>query len=466
MGRSTQGLVRLIKLGFLDFLPTLFLALSALTIVFLKESVLAGVMTVVIPVGLYIVFRQISSQKGIRVSLLREKEKIDGTAIELLGGVETIRASDTSDFEVSRINKIAGRLRFIEMKHHVAMALYDAAKYLNEAFFYVLVVSVSIYLATTGMISTGDILTYSILFTSVLTPLRSIHRILDEAHESAIKVKDLHDLLQQEKDVAYFDSAVETKDSMEAIRIEDLSFVFAGTTLLNSVTLSIRSGEKIGVVGASGCGKSTLVKLLLRLHHGYEGKITFLGTDLQAYSRSELAKHIAYVPQQPYIFAGTVRDNLIYGNESALDEFTLRSILEAVQLKAELQAKGGLDTELTEGGKNISGGQRQRLAIARALLRKPAVLILDEATAALDNANEATVQKLIEEQNAKTTVITIAHRLSTLVNADRILVFSEGSIVQEGSYAELEVAEGPFKTFLESTTIRWWIFNISTRMPI
>jgi ATP-binding cassette subfamily B protein len=154
-------------------------------------------MILVIPAGLFIVVKQVASQKGIRISLLRGKEKIDGKVVEMMGGLETIRVADTTNFEIQKVENIAEDLRKIEIKHHIHMMFYDAAKYLNEAFFYILVISISIYFAVNGIITKGDILTYSILFMSILNPLRTIHRILDEAHESSIKVQDLDDLLSQ-----------------------------------------------------------------------------------------------------------------------------------------------------------------------------------------------------------------------------------------------------------------------------
>jgi ATP-binding cassette subfamily B protein len=145
--RSIQGLIKLLKLGFLDFFPTFFSAIGALAIAFYQKPLLATFMILVIPSGLFIVFRQIASQKGIRVTLLRGKEKIDGKVVEMMSGLETIRVANTTDLEVGKVEAIAEDLRKTEIKHHIWMAFYDAAKYLNEAFFYVLVVSISIYFA-------------------------------------------------------------------------------------------------------------------------------------------------------------------------------------------------------------------------------------------------------------------------------------------------------------------------------
>ncbi|MES2225785.1 MAG: ABC transporter ATP-binding protein [Patescibacteria group bacterium] len=450
--RSIQGLVKLLKLGFLDFFPAFFAALTALAIAFYQKPPLAAFMILVIPVGLFIIVKQVASQKGVRVSLLRGKEDVDAKVIEMMGGLETIRVLNTTDVEVRGIEAITERLRKIEIKHHIAMALYDAAKYLNEAFFYVLVVSIAVYFAVTGTISNGDILTYSILFLSVISPLREIHRILDEAHESSIRVQDLYELQHQPIDASFGEEGIaSTQTSENAIEAHNLSFRYekGGQLILNTVSLSIKREEKIGLVGASGHGKSTFVKVLLRLVHGYEGSVMLFGKDLEKISREEMARQIAYIPQKSYVFRGTVRDNITYGSGQRItDEQVIEAARKANILEEIESSLGGLDGQVAEGGNNLSGGQRQRIALARLMLQKPELLILDEATSALDNTNEAVVQKNLEHAFADATVIAVAHRLTTLQNMDRILVFENGSIVQEGTYQELSARPGLFKTFL------------------
>jgi ATP-binding cassette subfamily B protein len=456
MFRSIEGLVKIIKLSFLEFLPTIFTAIAALIIAMLQKPLIAGVMLLVIPAGLFIITKQISSQKGIRVQLLRGKEQIDGSVVEVLGGLETVRSLDTTKYEVERIEDAAEKLRVKEIVHHIQMALYDAGKYLNEGFFYILVICLSIYLASQGIITKGDILVYSILFMSVLNPLREVHRILDEAHENSIRVNDLYELQSMPKDQSYepIISESNSKKTDIAIQIDNLSYRYASRqnhAVLNKINLTVKRGEKIGIAGVSGGGKSTFVKILLRLQHNYEGNVTLLGSDLLTLSRKQLAQRLAYIPQRTYIFSGTIRENIVYG--SGKGKSNDKTVIEAAK-KAHIweeieQSLGGLDGKVTEQGNNLSGGQKQRLAIARIIFHAPDIIIFDEATSALDNQNEAEVQKMLEAIFADKTVITIAHRLTTLRNSDRILVFADGQIAQEGSYKQLAHDEGIFKKFLE-----------------
>jgi ATP-binding cassette, subfamily B, bacterial len=450
--RSIEGLIRLLKLGFMDFFPSFFSAIAALAIAFYQKPAIASIMILVIPAGLFIIIKQISSQKGIRIALLRGKEDIDGKVVEMMGGLETIRVANTTNIEINKVETIAEKLRQIEIKHHLQMALYDAAKYFNEAFFYILVVSISVYFTSIGVITKGDILTYSILFTSVLAPLREIHRILDEAHESSIKVNDLHQLMTQPLDESFTTKSGPKIDSKNILEAKSVSFKYLGAKdlVLDNINLKIKVGEKIGIAGASGCGKSTFIKILLRLVHNYTGKVQFLGKDLRSLTREELAERISYVPQRTYIFSGTIRANITYGCSRKVSDAEIISAAKKANIYHEIQTKlGGFSGKVAENGNNLSGGQKQRLALARLILKSPDILIFDEATSALDNTNEAIIQENIEKIFAHKTTITIAHRLTTLKKSDRILVFDKGKIVQQGDFKSLSKKKGLFKEFLE-----------------
>lgn len=458
--RSIQGLVRIIKLGFLEFTPIFFSALAAVGIALLQKPFLATVMILVIPTTLFIVIKQISSQKGIRVSLLRGKEKIDGKVVEMLSGIETIRVLSTEYQEVEKVEEVAEDLRKREIKHHIFMAFFDSAKYLNEGFFYIAVISLSIFLSVQGIISRGDILVYSILFLSITAPLREIHRILDQAHESSILVNDLYGLLNEPLDESFknhpegFENSTKTENMV--LSVKNLSFTYLNRSVnaLDNINLKLDYGEKIGIAGASGCGKSTFIKILLRLIHNYSGQIYLFGKDLRAISREEISEKIAYIPQKTYIFSGSLRDNIVYG---CIRKNITHSEIIMVAKKANIyneimNSLGGLDGKVTENGNNLSGGQRQRLALARLVLKSPELLIFDEATSALDNTNEVIIQKNIEQLFKNKTIITIAHRLTTLKNSDRILVFDKGKIVQEGAFDELANEKGLFQDFLKQKT--------------
>jgi ATP-binding cassette subfamily B protein len=318
--RSIEGHINILKLIFLDFMPVFFAALAAIAIAFFQKPLMASAMILVIPTGLYLIVKQVSSQKGIRVALLRKKEQVDGKVIEMLGGIETIRVLDTVRFEVAKVEKSTEQRRKIEIKHHIFMALFDSAKSLNEGFFTIVVIVLSIYMASLGLISKGDILVYAILFTNITNPLLEIHRILDEASENSIQVNDLFNILHQPLDISFTEqdtaSKIKENGNKPAVSVHNLSFAYHGSediTTLDDINLTIKKGESIGIAGASGCGKTTFIHILLKLIHGYTGEVSLFDKGLQAISREELAEKIAYVPQKPFVFSGTIKENILYG---------------------------------------------------------------------------------------------------------------------------------------------------------
>jgi ATP-binding cassette, subfamily B, bacterial len=309
-----------------------------------------------------------------------------------------------------------------------------------------------------GEVGNGDVLTFSGLFLSVMTPLSEIHRVLDEGHESSLRVGDLLELLGEPLDPSFTLTRTGTprlKVGEPAIEVESLSVLYTtpqGKHLhaVNNLSLMIRHGETIGIAGRSGCGKSTFLRVLLRLVHPDSGILFLGGVPIQEVARSDISQLVGYVGQSPFVFAGTIAENIAYGNEHATQE-DIENAAKLAHLHDEImEMPGGYDALITERGGNLSGGQRQRLAIARILLKQPPILILDEATSALDNLSERAVQLALGVTSADRTTIIVAHRLSTLRDADRILVFDEGRIVEVGNYVELVQQGGLFSELVLS----------------
>lgn len=215
MNRCLEGTVKLEKLLFMDFAPAIFNSIAAIITIFITlPFVLALPMMLVIPIGIFIVFKQISSQKGIRVELLESKSQMDGTIVELINGIEVIRISDSVDFETNRFNDKSEFLRKKEMKHHKAMALYDCLKFVNEAFFTVLIIGISTYLATKNVISVGDVLTAYLCFNQLIKPLEELHRIFDELSECTVLATDFFKMVEIPNDFSYTELA-EKNESKE-----------------------------------------------------------------------------------------------------------------------------------------------------------------------------------------------------------------------------------------------------------
>ena len=454
LNRCLEGTVKLEKLLFMDFAPAIFNSIAAIVTIFCTLPVILVLpMLLVIPIGTLIVFRQISTQRGIRVELLETKSAMDGTIVELLNGIEVIRIMDSVDIEERRFGQKSEYLRKKEMRHHIQMAKYDCFKFINEAVFTVLMIGTSTFLATEGVISVGSVLTAYLCFTQLITPLKELHRILDELSESMVLAEDFFRMMDLPCDFSYALPAraeeenapmQETKDS---VLVRNLTFAYKEEEpVLCHINLAVKKGSFLGIAGPSGCGKSTFIKALCKMEQ-CGGEIYINGREIRTLSRKDIARDIALVPQSPFLIAGTVYDNICYGLDGEIPLADVTAAAKKAYIYDFIQSlPEKFDTLVAEGGGNLSGGQRQRIAIARIFLRKPEILILDEATSALDNTSEKHIQVEIEKLMKETpmTVISIAHRLTTLKNCDTILVFDKGQIVQEGKYGELIEREGIF----------------------
>lgn len=451
LNRCLEGTVKLEKLIFMDFAPAIFNSIAAIVVIFTTlPFFLALIMLLVIPVGMFIVFRQISTQRGIRVELLETKSQMDGSLVELLNGIEVIRITDSIEIEAKRFDNKSEFLRSKEMKHHLQMAKYDSLKFINEAVFTVLMIGISAFLATKDVITVGSVLTAYLCFNQLIKPLEELHRILDELSECLVLAQDFFKMTKIPHDFSYLkiNDVNEIKNSDEQIiKINNLQFSYENKkNIIKNLDLKIKKGTFIGIAGPSGCGKTSLIKAICKLEK-CNGKIMIDNCNLDNLSRKELAKIIALVPQNSFIVAGTIYDNICYGLKR---EVSFQEVEDALKKACLLDFVNSLpnrlDTLLAEGGNNLSGGQKQRIAIARIFLRKPKILILDEATSALDNTSEKFIQSQIEKlkDENQMTIISIAHRLTTLKNCDEIIVMDQGTIVQCGKYDELINEDGIF----------------------
>ena len=452
LNRCLDGTIKLEKLLFMDFAPAIFNAIAAIITIFLTLPItLAMPMLLVIPIGVFIVLKQIKSQKGIRVELLESKSGMDGTIVELINGIEVIRICDSLDFEIKRFDDKGEFLRAKEMKHHKAMAMYDCLKFINQAVFTVLVIGISTYLATKNIISVGAVLTAYLCFNQLLRPLEELHRIFDEVSECTVLATDFFKMVEIENDFSYLPikTKSENKSTNEIINMENITFYYSENEdkiILDNFNIDIEKGMYLGIAGPSGCGKSSLIKSICKLEKA-DGTIIIDDKNIDNLTRKDLSKLIVLVPQSPFLIAGTIFENITYGidREVSIDE--VEEAAKRAYIYDYINAlPDKFDSLVSEGGNNLSGGQRQRIAIARIFLRKPKILILDEATSALDNTSEKYIQAEIEKmkQENNTTIIAIAHRLTTLKNCDRIIVLNKGKIEEDGKFDDLIEKNGMF----------------------
>lgn len=455
--RSVEGAERLIKLGASDLLPAALVTVFGVTLAVIRFGVLGVIMAAVVPTGFALVRWQIRSQNGIRVEVAGAKERIDGDVSAWLAGLDVIRTAGVEGFFNSRIGSRCTALKETELKHHIAMSKFDALKAVNEAFWLIATLVAAIALGTLS--SAGDMAGAVLLYLAITRPLRELHRVLDEGAEAAIQTQNLQEDLAAPHDASYTSPRDEPTAALvpssgqdgaaPVIQLRSVAFKYPhrDTPVIDDLTFSIAAGQRVGIVGASGCGKSTLLKLLARLIHGYEGQILLQNRALQSISRGELVSQLGYVGQKPLLFQGTIRDNLVLGRSQIAPEQLMQACIRANIHDDILAMPHAYDTAIGEEGARLSGGQSQRLCLARALVQTPPVMLLDEPTSALDGPSQAVVQRAIDSL-ADVTMLIVAHRLSTLRAMDHILVLHEGRLVEEGTYDDLVAAHGRFTAML------------------
>ncbi len=310
-----------------------------------------------------------------------------------------------------------------------------------------------------GALKPSQIMTFLTGLMMLYDPIRRLNRVNLVMQEAVAAAQRVRDLMEIGNDIEEREGAVELENAEPRITFEDVSFRYAdsgteeapgaGATVLRGVHLEIEPGEVVALVGRSGAGKSTLVNLLPRFFDPTRGRVTLAGRDLRDATLASLRAQIGIVTQETVLFNDTIRNNIAYGRSDLPLERVREAAAAAYADEFITDLPAGYDSVIGESGAKLSGGQRQRLAIARALFKNPPILILDEATSNLDSEAEALVQKALYNLMTGRTALVIAHRLSTVKRADRILVMDAGQVVEEGTHTELLAQGGVYKRLYE-----------------
>ncbi|MCM1543188.1 MAG: ATP-binding cassette domain-containing protein, partial [Blautia sp.] len=332
------------------------------------------------------------------------------------------------------------------------MAAFQTAVKMFDGLMYLLVLVAGGTFMIKGLIEPGDLVAY-MLYVSTL--IATIRRIIEFAEQFQRGVTGIERFLQiLDADIEIFDEpgAVELKNPRGNIVFEDVSFEYPDdhNQVFSNLNLEIKPGEKVAIVGPSGGGKTTLCNLIPRFYDVSKGKITLDGEDVKRFTLKSLRSSIGIVQQDVYLFSGTIYENISYGRPGATREEIVEAAKRAGAHEFIMALKDGYETYVGERGVKLSGGQKQRISIARVFLKNPPIIILDEATSALDNESEFAVAKSLAKLSEGRTTLTIAHRLSSIRNSDRILVLTEEGIVEEGNHDQLMEKKGMYYHFYET----------------
>ena len=308
------------------------------------------------------------------------------------------------------------------------------------------------YLITTGQITSGTFVAFLAALIMLYTPIKSIGNNYIGMQTSLLALERIYDILDgysfEKNDGEGTKILTDIKNSID---FKNVDFSYDGQRMvLKKISFSVKVGTKVALVGNSGGGKTTVTSLIPRLYEIDDGEISIDGVNIEEYTLSSLRQNIAMVFQDNFLFDGTVRENLLYGNEKATEEDMAFAIKSAYLDEFVKKLPQGMDTIIGERGLLLSGGQKQRLAIARAILKNAPVVILDEATSALDNKSEKVVQRALDKLMEGRTTIVIAHRLSTIMDADKILVINDGELIEEGNHDTLLAKNGAYAMLYNS----------------
>lgn len=391
-----------------------------------------------------ILFAVYKRRKLSRTSM-KSRERIGEVNADLqnsIAGIRVSKAFETSEYEMEKFKRGNMSYERARSDQYQAMAeFFSGTGLILDILFVVTLLGGGVF-AYHGLINAGDFAAY-LIFTSLFTePIRRLINFVEQLQTGMTGFTRLQELLAAEPEYDA-DGTVELDCVKGHITFEHVSFRYdEGERVLSDINLDIAPGETVALVGPSGGGKSTLCHLLPRFYEIDSGRITIDGQDIRGYTLLSLRRQIGIVQQDTFLFAGTIRDNIAYGDYGATNGEIIQAAKNASIDQFILSLPDGLDTYVGERGVTLSGGQRQRIAIARVFLKNPKILILDEATSALDTATEVQIQRALEELSAGRTTLVVAHRLSTVKNADRIAVLTTTGIEEIGTHAELLARNG------------------------
>ncbi len=419
---------------------------GAIIIMFTIQWRLALVMLILIPVFLVVVSL---NRRNMAQAAKRVKQVTAGINADIessISGIRTAKAFSNENAESEKFEKANERFKTSKKERYKAMSKFFASLEFFMCIMPMTVIAVGGLLIMDGQMNYIDLTTFCLYTSTFINPMRKVSTLSELLVDGIAGLSRFVDLMRIEPELTDRPGAVDLRDVKGSIDVENVSFAYErdDTEVLHQVNLHVRPGETIAIVGPSGGGKTTLCSLIPRFYDVLEGSIKIDGLDVRDVRQQSLHRNVGIVQQDVFLFAASIMDNIRYGRPDATADEVLDAARRAEIYDDIMSMPDGFDTYVGERGVLLSGGQKQRISIARIFLKDPPVLILDEATSALDSVTEAKIQRAFDELARGRTTLIIAHRLSTVRNASRILVIRDGLITEQGTHEELMRENGDY----------------------
>lgn len=444
--RGTSGISFLMRFFVFNIAPTLIEIALVIGLLFYNYGIEFAAITMV-SVVMYILFSLVTTDW--RTQFVREANKADSAAntrsIDSLLNYETVKYFTNEKYEARLYDLALEDWETARRKNRLSLLSLNG----GQALIITVAMTAMMWLAaqrvTDGIMTIGDFVLINAFMMQLFMPLNFLGFVYREIKGSMANIENMFDLMALSSKVTDLADAAELKVTQGHIRFDQICFDYqSDRQILKNISFDIKPGEKVAIVGASGAGKSTLVKLLFRFYDPTQGRITIDGQDIRMVSQESLRGAIGIVPQDTVLFNSSIFDNIRYGKPEASDEDVHNAIRMAHLETFIKQLPDGVNTMVGERGLKLSGGEKQRVAIARTILKRPPILLFDEATSSLDSKSERSILAALREIAEGHTSLVIAHRLSTIVDADRIVVLDQGTIVEQGNHEQLLALDGRY----------------------
>jgi len=444
--RGTAGISFLLRFMIFNIVPTLFEIAMVAAILLLAYDPLFAVITCA-SVAIYVLFSVLVTEW--RTRYVREANEMDSLsntrAVDSLLNFETVKYFANEGYEAQEYDRHLERWEQARLKNRLSLAALNAGQGLIISAAITLMMLLAAWHVSRGNMSLGDLVLVNAYMIQLFIPLNFLGFVYREIKQSLANIERMFGLLERSPQVLDRPDAKPLQAAGGSIRFEHVSFSYRpDRPILRDLSFEIPAGQKVAVVGPSGAGKSTVARLLFRFYDVDAGRITVDGQDLREVTQDSLRRVIGVVPQDTVLFNDTIRYNIAYGRPDAGEAEVARAARLAHLDGFLARLPEGLNTLVGERGLKVSGGEKQRIAIARTLLKDPVILVFDEATSSLDSSSERAILQAMREVARERTTLAIAHRLSTVVDADRIIVLEDGQVVESGSHAELLARAGVY----------------------